>query len=261
MIPQPQLPATPPRPPHSVLGVRVDDVTLDEAADLVDRYLAAGTPHQIVTPNPEMVMHARRDPHFRAVLNAADLALPDGVGLLWATRCQGRALRAVVPGSALVHPLAARGAARSERWFLLGAAPGIAAAAGRRLAASYPGLVIAGSASLSPRPADDAAARAAIRAAGPVQVLLVAYGAPGQELWMHRNQPQLGIPVAMGVGGTFNFLAGVSPVPPAWAGRLGLIWLYRLLTEPWRWRRQLALVPFVALALTEALRMRVRQLR
>jgi N-acetylglucosaminyldiphosphoundecaprenol N-acetyl-beta-D-mannosaminyltransferase len=258
MIPQPPLAATPPRPRRSVLGVAVDDVTLAEAVDLVDRYLAAGTPHQIVTPNPEMVMRARRDPHFRAVLNAADLAIPDGVGLLWATRCQGRGLRAVVPGSALVHPMAARSAARGERWFLLGAAPGIAAAAGHRLAATYPGLTIAGSASLSPQPADDEAARAAIQAAAPVDVLLVAYGAPGQELWMHRNQPSLGIPVAMGVGGTFNFLAGISPVPPAWAGRLGLIWLYRLLTEPWRWRRQRALLPFAVLALAEALSIRLR---
>ena len=74
---------------------------------------------------------------------------------------------------------------------------------------------------------------------------------------MARNQPALGIPVAMGVGGAFNFLAGTSPAPPAWVGRLGLIWLYRLLTEPWRWRRQLVLLPFAGLALAEALRLRL----
>jgi N-acetylglucosaminyldiphosphoundecaprenol N-acetyl-beta-D-mannosaminyltransferase len=257
MIPKPPAAAIPGPPRRHILGVRVDDVTMPEAVDRVDAFLAAGGAHHVLTPNPEMVMRARRDAAFRAVLESADLAVPDGVGLRWATRLRGDPLRAVVPGSDLVHPLAERGAARGDRWFLLGAAPGVAESAGRALAARHPGLVIAGTAGGSPAPDDDGALCAAIAAAGPVHVLLVAYGAPAQDLWIARNQPRLQIPVAIGVGGTFNFLAGLSPAPPDWARRLGLIWLYRLLTEPWRWRRQLALVPFAALALGEALAWRV----
>jgi N-acetylglucosaminyldiphosphoundecaprenol N-acetyl-beta-D-mannosaminyltransferase len=253
MIPEP--PATaipgPPRRRH-VLGARVDDVTMEDAVDRVEGFLAAGGPHHVVTPNPEMVMLARRDPVFRAVLEGADLAVPDGVGLRWATRLRGDGLRAVVPGSDLVHPLAARGAARGDRWFLLGAGPGVAEAAGRALMARHPGLVIAGTASGTPDLAEDDALCSMVEAARPVQVLLVAYGAPAQDLWIARNQPRLGVPVAMGVGGTFNFLAGLSPAPPDWARRLNVIWLYRLATEPWRWRRQLALVPFAVLAVGEA---------
>ncbi len=163
----------------------------------------------------------------------------------------------MVPGSELVHPLAERGAGRGDRWFLLGAAPGVAEAAGRALEARYPGLVICGTAAGSPDPADEDALCARIAAAAPVQMLLVAYGMPAQDFWIDRNLERLGIPVAMGVGGTLDFLAGRAAPPPEWAKRLGLIWLYRLAREPWRWRRQLALVPFAALALVEAVRWRL----
>lgn len=242
----------------TVLGVRVDDVTMAEAVDHIDGFLAAGGgPHHVVTPNPEFVMRARADPAFHGLLASADLATPDGVGLLWATRLRGDPLRSLVPGSELVHPLAARGAARGDRWFLLGAAPGVAEAAGQALLDRHPGLVIAGTAAGSPSPAAEGALRGRIAAAAPVQLLLVAYGTPAQEFWIQRNLAYLDVPVAIGVGGTFNFLAGLAPLPPHWVKRLGLVWLHRLVHEPWRWRRQAALLPFAALAVGEALRWRL----
>lgn len=241
----------------AILSARVDDVTWDEALARIATFIASGTPHQIMTPNPEFVMRARRDASFRALLDRVDLAPADGVGLKWAARLLGDAIRDVVPGSDLVERLAAVGAAQGQRWFLLGAEEGVAAAAGAVLARRYPGLAIAGTWSGSPDPAADDDTCARIEAAKPVDVLLVAYGAPKQDFWIARNQPRLGIPVGIGVGGTFNFLAGRSRRPPAIIRRLNLIWLFRLVTEPWRWRRQLALVHFAALVLWEAAKRRM----
>ncbi len=240
-----------------IFGVRVDDVTYAETLALLQEFIASREPHYVVTPNPEFVMLARRHAAFRAALAGAALAVPDGGGLLLAARLWGQPLREQVRGTDLVYQLAAAGARTGQRWFLLGAAPGVAAEAGRRLMARYPGLRVVGTYPGSPHPADDAATCAAVRAAGPVDVLLVAYGAPGQELWMARNVPRLRVPVAIGVGGVFNYLAGRAPRAPRWVRALGLEWLFRLLTQPWRWRRQLALPQFAALVLSEALRRRL----
>jgi N-acetylglucosaminyldiphosphoundecaprenol N-acetyl-beta-D-mannosaminyltransferase len=227
-----------------VFGVRVDDVTYPEALGLLDQYVASGQPHYVVTPNPEFVMLAQRDASFRAALDGAALAIPDGGGLLLAGRLWGRPFREQVRGTDLVYRYAARGAARDQRWFLLGAAPGVAAEAGQRLAARYPGLQIAGTYPGSPDSAADAETRAAIHAAAPIDVLLVAYGAPRQELWMARNLPTLGVPVAVGIGGVLDFIAGRARRAPRWVRELGLEWLFRLVVQPWRWRRQLALPRF-----------------
>jgi N-acetylglucosaminyldiphosphoundecaprenol N-acetyl-beta-D-mannosaminyltransferase len=239
-----------------VLGVRVDDVTMPEAVELVTEWAAAATPRLVVTPNPEFVMAARRDPGFAALLNGAALAVPDGVGLLWAARLLGEPLRTTVPGVALIEALAPKAAALGHRWFLLGAREGVAAEAGRRLAASHPGLTIAGARAGDPSPAGDEATLRAIRAVSPVNLLLVAYGAPAQERWLDRNLAATRAPVGIGVGGTFDFLAGVSRRPPGWVQRAGLGWLFRLVMEPWRWRRQLALPRFAGLTLLTAMRQR-----
>jgi len=241
-----------------VLGVRVDDVTWPEVLASVDAFVASGAPHQVVTPNPEMVMLARRDKDFWAILERADLAPCDGVGLCWAGRVLGQPLREVVAGSELVPRMAVEAGTKGQRWFLLGGEEGVAEKAGAALLQRSAGLEIAGTHAGSPGPEHDDAICSIIEGAAPIDVLLVAYGAPAQEKWIARNQRRLEIPVAMGVGGTFNFLSGRSPLPPPWVARANLIWLHRLATEPWRWRRQARLVPFVALVLGEALRRRIR---
>ncbi|MCC7369858.1 MAG: WecB/TagA/CpsF family glycosyltransferase [Chloroflexi bacterium] len=245
----------------SILGVRVDDVTYDESLALVARYIAEGGPHVVTTPNPEIVMEARRDPAFRALLARTALNVPDGVGLLLAARLRGRPFRDHVRGTDLVLKLAALGAAKGHRWFLLGAADGVAQLAADRLCAQYPRLQIVGAAPGSPRPEDDSATWAMIRAAGPVDLILVAYGAPTQERWLDRSLGPLGIPVGIGVGGVLNFLSGLVPRAPVWIQRLELEWLHRLAVQPWRWKRQLKLPLFVMLALDEAARKRRRQPR
>ena len=187
-------------------------------------------------------MEARRNPVFRRVLAAADLATPDGVGLVLVARWRGMPLRGRVTGVALTEQIAALAAREGWSLFLLGAQPGIAERAAAVLQERNPGLRIAGCYAGSPRPADEDALVARVVAAQP-DVLLVAYGHPAQDLWIARNQPRLRVPVAIGVGGVFDYLAGAVPRAPAWMRRLGLEWMYRLIRQPWRWRRIVKAVP------------------
>ena len=209
----------------SILGVRVDGVTMGETLDWFEAAVAGRQPRQVCTANPEFVMAAQRDPAFRAALNAADLVLPDGVGLLWAARRLGGRLPERVAGSDLIFQLAERGARLGWRLFLLGAAEGVAARTAEVLQARAPGLVVGGTFAGNPRPE-----------AAP-DILLVAYGAPAQDLWIARHREALGVPVSMGVGGAFDFVAGTARRAPAWLRRMGLEWLHRLARQPWRVRR------------------------
>jgi N-acetylglucosaminyldiphosphoundecaprenol N-acetyl-beta-D-mannosaminyltransferase len=172
------------------------------------------------------------------------VCIPDGIGLLWAARWLGHPLRERVAGSTLTVRIAERAAQKAWRVYFLGAAPGVADRAAAILQARYPGLVVAGVFAGSPLPDEQDAIVERVAPAQP-DVLLVAYGAPTQDVWIARNQPRLHVPVAMGVGGSLDFIAGVAKRAPGWVQRIGLEWLYRLIREPWRWRRQLALPQFV----------------
>lgn len=234
-----------------ILGVAIDDVTLAEALERIAAFIAAGTPHHVVTVNPEFVMEARHNAEFRRVLAAADLATVDGFGLVLAARWRGTPFRERVTGVALSEQIAAQAARRGWSLFLLGAAPGVAERAAMALRRAHPALRIAGCYAGSPRPADEPAIRARIIQAQP-EVLLVAYGHPAQDLWIARNQPHLRVPMAIGVGGVFDYLAGEVPRAPAWLRQLGLEWLYRLIRQPRRWRRIIVAVPlFLWAALRE----------
>jgi len=228
-------------------------VDLAGAVDQILTCAALGRPHQIVTLNPEFVMLAQHDGAFRAVLEAADLALPDGVGLLLAARFLGTPLRGRATGVETTLALAARAAERGMSFFLLGAAPGVAEEAAARLVSLAPGLRIAGTYAGSPAPEEEAEIVERIRRAAP-DFLLVAYGAPQQDLWIARNLQRLGVPVAMGVGGTYDYISGRAPWAPATWRRLGLEWLHRLIHQPWRWRRMLALPRFAFAVLASRLR-------
>jgi N-acetylglucosaminyldiphosphoundecaprenol N-acetyl-beta-D-mannosaminyltransferase len=225
-----------------ILGVAVENIIEAEAIERIAGFVAEDGPHQVVTVNPEFVMEARRNSAFRRVLAAADMTTPDGFGLLLAARLHGNALRGRVTGVALAELIAARAAKHGWSLFLLGAAPGVAERAAAALQRTHPGLRIAGCYAGSPQRAEETAIRARIIAAQPT-VLLVAYGHPAQELWIARNQPLLRVPVAIGVGGVFDYLAGETPRAPAWMRRIGLEWLYRLIRQPQRWRRIMVAVP------------------
>ena len=236
-----------------ILGVRVDDATYDDLLAAVDRFVASGRPHQVVTLNPEMLVAAHDDPDFRRMLAAADLNVADGVGLMLAARLLGHPLRQRVTGSDGIYCLARHSAERGYRVYFLGAGPGVAEATAQRLAAAYPGLVVAGTYAGSPHSAERAATVERVRAARP-DLLLVAYGVPAEERWIAWNRQALGVPVMLGVGGSFDFVAGITRRAPLWMRRAGLEWLHRLVREPWRWRRQLALPRFLALVMAQRLR-------
>ncbi len=243
----PEPPALPEPPRLSqvwMLGSKIHDVTYDEALAAIQYFVSTGKPHQVATSNPEFVMLAREDVEFGSILNNAALVVPDGVGLLWASRMLGYPLRQQVTGTDLVHRLMEISARRGYRVFLLGAAEGVAQRAAEHLQTLYPGLQIAGTYSGFPYPRYDEATISIIEEAGHVDILLVAYGAPAQDKWIARNQARLGIPVAIGVGGVFDFISGRVRRAPPWVRQIGMEWLYRLLRQPWRWRRQLALPRF-----------------
>ena len=233
-----------PSPGHRViLSVPVHDVTYTETLDWIQRAITAGEPRQLCTVNPEFVMTAQIHSEFLRVLQNADLCLPDGQGLLWAARWHGLALRERVAGSTLLGLLAERAAIHGWRMFFLGAAPGVAARTAAILERQHQDLPAIETMEGNPRPEAAAGIVARVRAARP-DILLVAFGAPTQELWINRHSETLRVPLMIGIGGAFNFLAGVTPRAPLWAQRLGLEWLHRLCMQPWRWRRMLALPRF-----------------
>ena len=232
----------------SILGVRVDDVTYEEALKRVERCILAGAMCQIATVNVEFIMEARRNPAFHRVLTQAGLCVPESIGVMWAARRRGNPLRERVAGVDLVERIVARGAQQGWRVFFLGAAPGVAEQAACILSQRYAGLTVAGCYAGSPRPENDTVIAGRVQATRP-DVLFVAYGAPSQDLWIARNQARIGVPVAIGVGGSFDFFAGAAKRPPRWTQRAGLEWLYRLLREPWRLRRQMVIPHFMLLVL------------
>jgi N-acetylglucosaminyldiphosphoundecaprenol N-acetyl-beta-D-mannosaminyltransferase len=235
-----------------ILGVRVDDATYAELMDKVDAFIGSGKPHHVITVNVEMLIAAYDDPEFAAVLADGDLNVADSVGVMLAARLLGRPLQERVTGSDGIHRLAAHSARKGYRPYLLGAAPGVAELAAQRLRATNPGLDVAGVYAGSPRASEEDDIIRTIRAVSP-DLLLVAYGVPAEEKWIARNRQRLGVPVMMGVGGAFDFAAGVTKRAPGWIRRLGLEWLYRLVREPWRWRRQLALPRFLSLVAKQKL--------
>ena len=233
-----------------VLGVRVDCLTMAEAVDRCVRLLKTAGHHQVVTVNPEFVMLAQHDAPFRSVIQKASLVVPDGAGIVWALRRQGIANVARVTGIDLMQELCVRAAQEQVSVFLLGAAPGIAAKAAATLQQDIPGLTIAGTAVGTPDAEQAPALCSQIRESG-AGLLFVAYGCPAQDFWIEKYQANTGARVAIGVGGSFDYIAGTVARAPLWVQRLNLEWCYRLLRQPWRWRRQLTLIPYLWRVLRE----------
>jgi N-acetylglucosaminyldiphosphoundecaprenol N-acetyl-beta-D-mannosaminyltransferase len=229
-----------------VLGVRVDCVDMTGTLAAIESMVRQGGRAQLVaTINPEFVMRARADAAFGRAIEEAALCVPDGSGVVWAMRRQGCRGQPRVAGSDLVPGLCRLCAQNGWRPFFLGAMPGVAEEAARRLERQVPGLTVAGAHAGSPGPQDDEESLRRIRAARP-NLLLVAYGNPNQELWVARNRDRLEVPVAIGVGGSFDFIAGRARRAPRVVQRIRLEWLWRLAMEPWRIRR-MAVLPVYAL--------------
>lgn len=230
-----------------ILGMPVDRITYAQWMELIDRWVRIGSrPRHVCTINPEFMMIARRDPIFRYILQRADLCIPDGVGLLWAARRLKTPLPERVTGSDGTLIIAEHAAKNNWRLFLLGAAPGVAEYTASILRQKFLGIQIVGTYAGSPDVSEEDAIVEMVNASR-AHIVLVAYGAPQQDQWIARNLPRLQVKMAMGVGGAFDFIAGVVPRAPEWMRKRGLEWLFRLYRQPWRWRRMLRLPRFVFL--------------
>lgn len=228
-----------------VLGVQFDPVDLDRAVEAVVAMADEPGPHLVVTANVELVMQARHAPDLQDILRRAALVVADGVGVIWGARRLGRSLPGRVAGIDLADRLCGEAARRGWRVCLVGGAPGVALEAARSLRHWHPGIHVAAALHGYFRPEDEAAVIPAIRDVAPTLVL-AGLGSPRQERWLDRHLASLGVPVAIGVGGTLDVWAGKVRRAPRVMQTMGLEWCYRLICQPSRLRRQLAIPQFIA---------------
>lgn len=226
-----------------ILGIPIDRVTMSQALERIDRFVASGRKtgkwHQIATVNADFIVKALADPVLRRILQRVDMATADGMPLVWGARRLGVPLTGRVTGVDMVPAIAEMAASKGYSIYFLGAAPGVARQAADILEERYPDLEVAGVSSPSKQAVNNGerAIIDTVRAAKP-DILLVAFGNPKQEKWIDTHAEALGVPVMMGVGGTFDFITGTTTRAPEWMQRCGLEWLHRLLHEPNRlWRR------------------------
>jgi len=227
-----------------ILGAPVDRLTLDQAVDRVAELVGDGLPGRVITLNPEYLYRAITvDNSLMELVHRADLVTADGEGIVWAGRVAGTPFPERVTGIDLM--LASVQRAAQEGWpvFLLGAAPGVAEEAAENLRRQHPGLQVAGTYHGYFKQEEEAAVAERVREAAP-RLLFAALGAPKQERWIDQYIESIGPVVAMGVGGSFDVLAGRVTRAPRWMQRLRIEWLGRLAMEPSRWRRILVLPRF-----------------
>lgn len=218
----------------NVLGVGVSSTSMSGVLEKIDGFLAKNDKMKlIVTVNPEFVMMAQDDPEFKKILNAADLAIADGIGLKLA------GVKEIAPGRMVVEQLLQKG----YKVFYLGSR-----VAGE-MAEMFGGQYDDGHENIKLQMSNSQINDKIIKKINQYKpdILFVAYGAPWQEKWLFANSYRLKVKIGMGVGGAFDFLTGRVALPPEWVNKMGLEWLGRLFHEPWRWRRQLNLVRFVFL--------------
>ena len=192
--------------------------------------------YYIVTPNPEILVIANKNKNYKTVLNEAKLALPDGVGVTIASKLLGKGLKRRITGVDLVEMLCMEGAKKPITIGFLGSRPGVADKTAECLQKKYPGLKVI----FAKEEWNEGSSKQ-------IDILFVAFGSPKQELWIAENLSKLPVKVVIGVGGSFDFISGRVKRAPAWIRKAGFEWLYRLINEPWRIKRQLSLITFIFL--------------
>jgi N-acetylglucosaminyldiphosphoundecaprenol N-acetyl-beta-D-mannosaminyltransferase len=222
-----------------LLGTPIDDVTLDETLDIVAAMVTegrrSGRCHQIATVNVDFVVNAADDDALRAVMVDTDLAIPDGMGVVWGARLLGTPIRERTAGADLVPALVARAAHEGWRVCLFGGAPGVAAQAAELMRRDAPtaDIVVVDAPRVEADGTTDPDVVAAVRDVG-ADIVAVALGNPKQERWIARHGAAIGAPVAIGIGGTLDFLIGTTTRAPMWMQRAGLEWIHRAASEPRR---------------------------
>lgn len=228
----------------TVLGIKVDDVTEEEALAVVEQLLKKPGKHYIVTPNPEFIVAAQQDPVFTKILNGADLSIPDGIGLKLVGKVKNR-----LAGIDLMEKMIDLAAREDYSVGLLGARGDTAEKAAQVLKTKYPSLKISLAESGGEVGEVGSRPTASNNSIPPTDILFVAFGHGKQEQWMADNLSQVPVKLAMGVGGSFDLISGKLPRAPGWVRIVGLEWLFRLILQPWRIKRQLALIKFLWLVM------------
>lgn len=232
-------------------GVTVDNISLNYALTKVQHWIKTErTPHIIVTPDALAALRSRTDENYRRIVRGAGLVLPDGAGLIGALKLIGTPIQERIPGVEFTEHLCRRAAYEGWRVWMLGGAPGVAEAAADRLEEKFPGLTVVGTCDgfFKTEETDDICA--AIRGAE-TDILFVGLGVPKQEYWLEEYLGRTGAVIGMGIGGSMDVISGrLTRAPKMWQ-KVGMEWLYRVIQEPWRWRR-LTKLPLFAwyLALT-----------
>ena len=224
-------------------GVKVDNLNMLEALERVGFYLSENKPHLIVTPNPEMIVACQTDIELKQTLNTADLRVPDGISMVVVSRIKGQPLKERVSGIDLMLEII-NAYAKNKKIYLLAGAPGITQEASIVLARKFPWINIVGTHDGYFTTKDENNLIQEIRTLQP-DMIFVGLGAGKQEKWLHRHLSELRVPLAMTIGGSLDVISGRKKRAPIWAQKLYIEWLYRLIVEPQRWKRQLALPKFL----------------
>lgn len=234
----------------NILGAHVDIVNAKQTLQRIKKLSKMGEPAHIITLNAEIVYQAQENPELLNIINGADLVTPDGIGIVWAGRKLGYPIMERVTGIDLLYQLCAEAVQQKWRIYFLGAAPGVVEAAAKQLTLAYPGLQICG---WHDGYFSDQEVNGVIHDIKQLKpdLLFVALGAPKQEFWIKQYKGELNVPISIGVGGSFDVVAGIKERAPQWMIKANLEWLYRLITEPSRFQRQLALPKFAMLVLKQ----------
>ncbi len=227
-----------------ILGVPIDNVDMVGALERVQELLDNGGTKAIYTPNSEMVVNATKDKGFMNILRAGELVVPDGIGIILASRIYGTPLTERVAGFDLMSRMLGVLNENKRGIFLFGSKPGIAEEAAKNIMRDYPDISVRGTRDGYFKHRDISGIIEQINSSG-AEVLFVALGSPKQEKWIADYRDRLKVSIAMGVGGSLDVLAGKAVRAPAFFRKAGLEWFYRLITQPWRLIRMTALPVFV----------------
>ena len=276
----------------NILGVGITNASQNEILEYITKSLEYHyKKYFIVTPNPEFLVFANKNPKFKDILNNAELALADGIGVMLAGKITGKPLKERMTGIDLLESLCKEVAKKPITVGFLGGSVGVAEKTAECLQLKYPGLKVnfvgkewpEGHFGRLPHVADDArlqnsenqpvnsvslsksqlqsglkltfnsSASGQAPSINSIDILFVAFGAPKQEIWISENLDKIPVKIAIGVGGAFDYVSGRVKRAPLWVQKIGLEWLYRLIIQPWRIKRQFYLLKFIWLVLKEKL--------
>lgn len=234
----------------NILGVMVDRVTIDDAANKIMSFFDEDRVHAVFTPNSEIIMEAYRNPEFCDMLNNADLLTADGIGVVYASRILKKSISERAAGYDIAKKVLAALNYTEHKLFLFGGKPSVAEKARDNLLKEYPELNIVGVRNGYFKKEDEPEIIEQINSSG-ADIIFVCLGAPKQEMWINEHKDELKVKVAMGIGGSLDVFAGTVQRAPDVFCKLGLEWFYRLVKEPWRAKRMADLPKFAATVMTK----------